>query len=346
MRVLVTGGNGFIGSHLVETLKKKGYSVTCLVRKTSNLRWLNGLDIEFVYGDCTDKGSLYEALEGVDYVYHLAGVVRATNKETYYRVNFLGTSNLLEVCNSINRNIKKFIYLSSQAAVGPDKNGDRYFFPQAAAGSEKGDRLLFPVSKGEQDPQPISDYGMSKLKGEIVVNSYRDRLPVLTIRAPVVYGPRDKDIYTYFKFLKRGIRPVPGKGEGCFNALYVGDLIEGMILAAENESSSGETYFIADERSYSWEEASDRAARAMGLRALKINIPSWLIFASAFLAELSSVITRRPVLIDRQKAKEILHNGWFCDVSKARERLGFKPKFSLEEGLRLTVAWYRHNGWL
>ena len=330
MRALVTGGNGFIGSHLVETLKKKGYSVTCLVRKTSNLRWLNGLDIEFVYGDCTDKESLYEALEGVDYVYHLAGVVRATDKETYYRVNFLGTKNLLEVCDNINRNIRKFIYLSSQAAVGP----------------EKGDRLLFPVSKGEQDPQPISDYGMSKLKGEIVVNSYRDRLPVLTIRAPVIYGPRDKDIYTYFKFLKKGIRPVPGKGEGYFNALYVEDLVQGMILAAENENSSGETYFIADERSYTWREASDKAAEVAGVKAIRINVPRWLISTMAFFAEIFSGITHRPPLMDRQKAREILHNGWFCDISKARERLGFKPKFSLEDGLRLTVAWYRDNGWL
>ena len=334
MRALVSGANGFIGSHLVEALKKRGYLVTCLVRKTSNLNWLKGLDIRLVYGDCTEKESLYQAVEGADYVYHLAGVVRAVDRETYYRVNFLGTKNLLEVCDAINRNIKKFIYLSTQAAVGPEK------------GAKKGDRLLFPVSEGEQDPHPITDYGKSKLKGEVVVNSYRDRLPVLTIRAPVVYGPRDKDIYTYFKFLKTGIRPLPGKGEGCFNALYVGDLIEGMILAAENESSSGETYFIADERSYSWREAAEKAARAMGVRALKINIPGWLIFASAFLAELTSGITRKPALIDRQKAKEILHNGWFCDISKARERLGFRPRFSLEEGLRITAAWYKDNGWL
>jgi len=322
MRALVSGGNGFIGSHLVEALKKKGYSVTCLIRKTSNLNWLKGLDLEFVYGDCTEKESLYKAIEGVDYVYHLAGVVRAVDPETYYRVNFLGTKNLLEVCDEINRNIKKFVYLSTQSAAGPTN------------------------SKVEGDCNPITDYGKSKLKGEIVVHSYSDRLPVLIIRAPVIYGPRDKDIYTYFKFLKRGIRPLPGKGEGHFNALYVGDLIQGMILAAENESSSGETYFIADERSYSWKEASDRAAQAVGVKAIKINVPRWLILAMASLSELSSGITRRPALIDRQKAKEILHSGWFCDITKTRESLGFKPKVSLEEGLRITAGWYKDNGWL
>jgi len=334
MRALVSGGNGFIGSHLVEALKKKGYSVTCLVRKTSNLRWLDGLNIEFVYGDCTEKETLYNAVEGADYVYHLAGVVRAIDRETYYRVNFLGTKNLLEVCDEINRNIKKFIYLSTQSAVGPEK------------GDKKGDRLLFSESKGEQDPQPITDYGKSKLKGEIVVHNYSDRLPVLIIRAPVIYGPRDKDIYTYFKFLKRGIKPLPGKGEGHFNALYVGDLIEGIILAGENDNSSGETYFIADERSYSWKEASDKAAEVLGVKAIRINVPRWLISTMAFFAELSSGITRKPALIDRQKAKEILHNGWFCDITKAREHLGFKPKFSFEEGLRITVGWYKANGWL
>jgi len=322
MRALVSGGNGFIGSHLVEALKKRGYSVTCLIRKTSNLNWLKGLDLEFVYGDCTEKESLYKSIAGVDYVYHLAGVVRAVDPETYYRVNFLGTKNLLEVCDEINRNIKRFVYLSTQSAAGPTNY------------------------KGEGDCNPITDYGKSKLMGEIVVHSYSDRLPVLIIRAPVIYGPRDKDIYTYFKFLKRGIRPLPGKGEGRFNALYVGDLIQGMILAAENESSSGETYFIADERSYSWKEASDRAAQAVGVKAIKINVPRWLILAMASLSELSSGITRRPALIDRQKAREILHNGWFCDITKTRENLGFKPKVSLEEGLRITAGWYKDNGWL
>jgi len=322
MRALVSGGNGFIGSHLVEALKKRGYSVTCLIRKTSNLNWLKGLDLEFVYGDCTEKESLYKAIEGVDYVYHLAGVVRAVDPETYYRVNFLGTKNLLEVCGEINRNIKKFVYLSTQSAAGPTN------------------------SKGEGDCNPITDYGKSKLKGEIVVHSYSDRLPILIVRAPVIYGPRDKDIYTYFKFLKRGIRPLPGKGEGHFNALYVGDLIEGMILAAENENSSGETYFIADERSYSWEEASDIAARALGIKAIRMNVPRWLILAMASFSELSSGITRKPALIDRQKAKEILHNGWFCDITKTRESLGFKPKVSLEEGLRITAGWYKDNDWL
>jgi len=322
MRAFVSGGNGFIGSHLVEALKKRGYSVTCLVRKTSNLNWLKGLDVKFVYGDCTEKETLYNAVEGADYVYHLAGVVRAIDRETYYRVNFLGTKNLLEVCNKINQKIKKFVYLSSQAAVGP----------------------INP--KGEWDCHPITDYGKSKLKGEIIVHNYSDRLPVLIIRAPAIYGPRDKDIYTYFKFLKRGIKPVVGNGEGHINLFYVGDLIEWMLLTAERESSSGETYFFADERSYSWKEAADKAARALGVRTIKINIPGWLILTFAFFSELSSGIICKPALIDRQKAKEILHNGWFYDITKAREHIGFKPRFSLEEGLRITVDWYKDNGWL
>lgn len=327
MKALVSGSNGFIGSHLVEALKKRGYAVTCLVRKTSNLDWLKGLDVEFVYGDCTEKETLYKAVEDADYVYHLAGVVRAVDKETYYRVNFLGTKNLLEVCNEINPNMKKFIYLSTQAAVGPVKKVTGTFFSL-------------------ENPQPITDYGKSKLEGEKVVTSFRDRLRVLIIRTTAIYGPRDKDFYTYFKFLKKGLRPIPGNVEGDINLLYVGDLIEGMILAAENENSSGETYFLADERSYSWEEASDKAARAMGVKAINIHIPRWMILTSAFLSELSSGITRKPPFLDRQKAKEVLHDGWFCDITKARERLGFKPRVSLEEGLKITASWYKDNGWL
>jgi len=322
MRAFVTGGNGFIGSHLVEALKRRGYSVTCLVRRTSNLDWLEGLDVKFVYGDCTEKETLYEAVEGADYVYHLAGVVRTLDRETFYRVNFLGTKNLLEVCNGMNRKIKRFIYLSSQAAIGP----------------------INP--KNEGDCSPITDYGRSKLKGEMVVRSYSDRLPVLIVRAPAIYGPRDKDFYTYFKFLKRGLKPLLGNGKGHINIFYVGDLIDWMVLAAERESPSGEIYFFGDERSYSWEEAADKAAQALGVKAIKIKVPGWLVLAFSFFLDFFSEITQKPALINSQKAKEILHKGWFCDITKAKKDLGFRPRFSLDEGLRITAGWYKENGWL
>ena len=98
LKALVTGGTGFIGSHLTEALIENGVQVRCLRRKTSDLKWLKGLPIEFVHGDCNDKSSLGEAVRGVDWVFHLAGVTKAIQKETYFEVNGSGTENLIHAC--------------------------------------------------------------------------------------------------------------------------------------------------------------------------------------------------------------------------------------------------------
>ena len=152
-KVLVTGGNGFLGSHLVEALIRRGYRVRCLVRRTSDLRWIQGLRVEYVHGNLADLTSLSRAVQGVDYVYHSAGVIKALKPETYYRVNRDGTRNLLQVCSDSRENFKKFIYVSSLAAVGPSPNG----------------RPL----REESCPRPVSDYGRSKLEGEEEVDEAR-----------------------------------------------------------------------------------------------------------------------------------------------------------------------------
>lgn len=115
----MTGGTGFIGSHLVEALLQQGVQVRCLLRKSSDLKWLQGLPIEFVQGDCNDKTSLEEVVKDTDWVFHLAGVTKALRKETYFDVNGLGTENLILACLEKNPRLQKFIYVSSQAAAGP-----------------------------------------------------------------------------------------------------------------------------------------------------------------------------------------------------------------------------------
>ena len=189
MKALVTGGTGFIGSHLTEALIRKGVQVRCLLRKTSDLKWLKGLPIEFVHGDCNDKTSLEKAVRGVDWVFHLAGVTKAIKEETYFEVNGLGTENLIHACLENNPRLQKFIYISSQAAAGPSRNG---------------------CNKKELDPcEPVSFYGRSKRVGEELVLTHAHELPVLILRPSAVYGPRDKDIFAFFKCLSRRIKPCP-----------------------------------------------------------------------------------------------------------------------------------------
>ncbi|MCJ7578895.1 MAG: NAD(P)-dependent oxidoreductase, partial [candidate division Zixibacteria bacterium] len=215
-KALVTGANGFVGSHLVEKLLSIGYQVTCLVRKTSNLRWLSGLKVEYVYADISERESLSReagsfgknVLKDVDFIFHVAGLTKAKTEEEYSKANYEGTKNLLEACVKDNPQIKRFVYISSQAAVGPGKD----------------DRPL-----DETAPcNPITDYGKSKLEGEKIVLEYSSKLPVTVIRPPAVYGPRDSDILSFFKVANKGFKTLFGKGESYLSLCYIEDLVDGI----------------------------------------------------------------------------------------------------------------------
>jgi len=325
-KALVTGANGFVGSHLVEALFNKGYEVFCLVRKTSNLSFLSGLETEYRYGDITEVESLRKAIEGVDFVFHLAGLTRAKNKEDYYKANAQGTKNLIQTCLEINPHIKKFVYVSSQAAVGPCKD-------------------FYPLNE-DAKCEPITDYGRSKLQGEKEVLSFKEKFPVTIVRPPAVYGPRDKDILFFFQTVNRRIIPLFGFKESYISLIYVKDLARGIILTAENQKSSGQIYFIADEKVYSWTEAGKIIQKSLGIRAFKLRIPKFFLFTFASFSEMVSHLKGESALVNLQKANELSQRYWLCDISKAKNELGFSPEYDLEKGALETIKWYKENKWL
>ena len=326
MKALVTGGTGFIGSHLTEALIEKGVQVRCLRRKTSDLKWLKGLPIEFVRGDCNDKSSLGEAVRGVDWVFHLAGVTTAIKKETYFEVNGSGTENLIHACLENNPRLQKFIYVSSQAAAGPSRN---------------------ECYKKESDPcEPLSYYGRSKRVGEEWVLAYARELPVLILRPCAVYGPRDKDVFAFFKCLSRRINPCPTGPDQHLSLCYVQDIVQGILLAAETQTKSGEIIFLSDGNDYRMEGIGDIVAQAMGITAVRIRVPKQMILGIACFSEYISAFLRKPSLLNKDKAEEMIQKDWVCDITKAKELLGFKPMFPLSEGAKLTFEWYKEEKWL
>jgi len=325
-KALVTGANGFVGSHLVEALLKKGYKVRCLVRKTSDISCLAPFNLEYFYGDLFKEDVLKEALLGVDYVFHPAALVKAKNKEDFYKVNYLGTKNLIELCFKINPLIKRFVYVSSQAAVGPSKEGQ---------------------ALNENDiPSPVTEYGKSKLLGEEAVLEYKDKIPVTIIRPPAIYGPRDKDILLFFKAVKNGIKPLFGGRENHFSLVYVKDLVQGIILAAESEKAIGQIYFIADEKPYSYGEAEETIQKTLNVKALTVRIPIPILTVFAFISELACRIKGKTPSFNLERVKQFKQKFWVCDVSKAKNELGFSARYSLEEGIKETAQWYKENGWL
>ncbi|HEX9916520.1 MAG TPA: NAD-dependent epimerase/dehydratase family protein [candidate division Zixibacteria bacterium] len=325
-KALVTGANGFVGSHLVEYLLNKGYEVRCLVRKTSNLRWLSGLNVEYHYGDARDKSSLVGAFKGCNYVFHVAGVTRGTSRKLYFDANLSGTQNVIETCLNENTSLKRFVYISSQAAVGPNPDQN-------------------PLD--ERAPcHPITPYGQSKLEAEKTVLQYKNKIPVTIIRPPTVYGPRDDELFFVFKMIKCGIKPQIGFRDTLVSVCYIGDLIEGILLSAESEKSIGQTYFIADDRVYSWKEATDMIAKSLERKAISIRFPKSILFLSAYFSEMFAKLSKKQALLNRYKAKELSQSYWICDISKAISDLGFVPKVKLEEGSKETAEWYKLNKWL
>jgi dihydroflavonol-4-reductase len=325
VKALVTGSNGFLGSHLVEELVTRGYEVSCLVRRTSNLRWLKGLSVRLVYGDVTSPESLREAVVGKDYVYHTAGIVSARSQWAFVRVNFHGTANLLEACWRHNRGVKKFVLVSSQSAGGPSRKGR-------------------PAVE-DDPPNPVSRYGQSKLKAEAAARSYGNRFPVTIVRPPAIFGPRDYGMYPFFRMLRKGL-VVLVTGERYASFAYVKDVVAGTILAGEKAESAGQTYYIAGERAYAWREFAEVAAREMGGRVAMISVPPAAVRAVGGFNSLIGAICGKAMMLDWHKAHEILQPYWECDISKARRELGYRPAYSLEQALAETIQWYEKEKWI
>ncbi len=325
-RALVTGGTGFIGSHLVELLLSKGYRLKCLVRKTSSLEWLKNLPIEYVYGDLFTPDSLRTAVRDVDYVYHIAGVVAAKNRKGYFKGNQEGTRNLLEACLEANPELKKFIFVSSQTAIGP------------GIGDE-------PVTE-ETIPHPITAYGESKLAAEREVMDRWDKIPAVIVRPPAVYGPRDVGILTFFQTINKGVEPLIGFHEKKASLVHSTDLVNGIVLAGENEEAVRTSYFIGSERTYTWSELGALTSRLMDKKTIKIKIPHWIVFTIAGISGVVGNLGKKPPIFNFEKGKDITRPSWTCSIEKAKKELGYRETVPIERGIQETIEWYRGRGWL
>ncbi|MDD5688568.1 MAG: NAD-dependent epimerase/dehydratase family protein [Elusimicrobia bacterium] len=325
MKALVTGGSGFLGSHIVEALLKNKYSVKCLVRNPKKIRWLHKVPVETICGDCSDKDCLAAIVSDVDYIFHSAALVRAIKDDELYSTNVAGTRNLIEAVSKNNPKIKRFVYISSQAAVGPSKNED--------------------VKTEEANADPVSHYGFSKLLGESEVLKFKDKLPVTILRPPSIYGPRDKDVFAFFKYTKNGILPVP-KEEKFINISFVSDVVDGILLAAGSDKAIGQTYFIGDDKIFSWRLLCDELIKAVNPNAKIIETPDFIFYLSALFGDIFSRLNKEPALISLDKLKEMKQKSWLLSVEKAKKDFGYSPKVSLEEGIKITYNWYLEKGWL
>ncbi len=321
--VFLTGGTGFIGSHLAEALVARGDAVRALVRGAP--RWLAGVPgVTPVRGDLTDAAVLRDALTGVDVVYHVAGVTRAQDDAAFEAGNVAATTGLLDAVRLASPRAR-VVVTSSLAAVGACTGG---------------------VATEASPLRPISRYGASKARMEGALAAYAD-LALTVVRPPAVYGPREADIYTFFQTLSKGLCPIIGDPDvPALTLVHVRDLVAGMLLCADLPEAVGETFFLGSPRDYSWGEIRDAAAAALGRRVRTVRVPKALVGTVGAVAELAGRLTGQYPPLNREKAREIRDACVRCSSEKARRALGYAPSVALADGIAETIRWYRQEGWL
>ncbi len=321
MKVFLTGGTGFIGSRLIEILLAQGEEIFSLIRDPAKATWAEGKKINLLHGDLFSIPALPS---GIDLVFHLAGKTKARSSADYYTANFEGTASLFRAL-AASGGSPRVVFLSSLAAAGPSRG-------------ENGVK--------ESDPaRPVTHYGLSKLQAEEEALRYKDRFPLVIVRACAVYGPQDSDFLEFFRWINRGILPtVPGRR--LVSLCYVKDIVEALILCGRKNLPSGEILNIANPRPYTWEEVGEAAGRVLGKKLKKMTVPLPLFYFIASLSEFIDRFKSKPGIISRQKYLDFKQSAWVADIRKARELLSFQPRFDLKTGLNETISWYVEQGWL
>jgi nucleoside-diphosphate-sugar epimerase len=326
MLALVTGGHGFVGTHLCARLASEGHRVRVLARPSSDLGNLAGIEAEVVRGDVTEPAGLGAAVAGCDVIFHLAGALKGLREEDLFRVNADGTRNLAMAAAAASPPPSRFVYVSSLAAAGPSPGGT--------------------VPRTEEMPsRPLTWYGRSKLAGEETVRSLPD-LEWTIVRPPIVYGPRERDLLDYFRLARRGWLPVLGAADRFYSLIYVEDLAEGLVRAAAAPASANQIYFLTGAEAVSWLELGRLIGAALGVSGRAVRIPEAVASAAGRVADSLARAQRRPHIFSSQKVLEMLALAWVCSADKAARDIGWRAATPLAEALALTARWYRAHGWL
>ncbi len=327
-QALITGASGFVGSHLAEALAHQRVKVRLLVRKTSRLPFTPTPRMELCYGDVTDLESVRKAAKGVKVIYHLAGILRGADFTAYQKVNAEGTRN---VCGAAEeeKGFRRLVYVSSLSAAGP-----------SPLGGEINETMSC---------HPVSFYGQTKRMGEEIALSCRKKFEVCILRPGAVYGPRETDIFEYFKMVRQGLVVNGGSGAQRVSFVYVSDLVEAILLAGHSPKAKGQIFFVSDGKSLDWNELSAQIGRTLKKSYKTFDVPLGIVRIVASLGDGVARLTGKsflPPIVSTDKLKEAGAPGWVCDNRKIRQQLGFKPMTDIKTGVEKTVQFYLTAGWL
>ncbi len=317
--VIITGASGFIGGRLVEALRDG--EVITLRRKGSPTPEVRSFEVDY-----SDVAQLAEVMREVRpaFVVHAAGATKGITYDDFRRGNVMPTENLLAALTQAEVTPQRFVLISSLTAYGPSAP-DR-------------------PSVETDDRAPIEYYGQSKAEAEAVVEA--SSLPCTILRPGGVYGPRDVDFFEHFKMAAKGWSLFFGNRQRLWSAIYVDDLIDATVAAAQSTSTIGRGYFIDDGEPATWEHFQRLIAANIGRKVTEIDVPEFFVGPVAVMGEWITAIDGRPRVLNRQKAKMGAQAAWTCRSDAARQDFGFSPQVDLAEGVIRSLAWYRAHGWI
>lgn len=324
--MLLTGASGFVGSHILDSLRNHKVDTAVLLRSTSSTSFLEphlpGMEVR--RGSVTDPESLRKATVGATHVIHCAGCTKALRVSEYYEANQQGTRNLVEALNAQGTGMERLIHISSLAVSGP-------------ATAEN-------PAKEDTSPRPVSEYGRSKLAAEQEVRQ-RCRAPFTILRPPAVYGPRDSGFLSMFKAVKNHLLPWPNKAQA-LSLVYAKDLAETVVACLERPSAAGQTYFVASPEIVTGRILAQQIAAQMNRWTVPFPIPTPVLWAVCLLGQIVSQLTRRARLLNLQKYAELRAAGWVCSPAKLKLETGLACETTLKQGVMETLDWYSREHWL
>jgi UDP-glucose 4-epimerase len=326
-KVLITGASGFVGFHLIEAALAKGLDVYAAVRKSSDIKHLSSYNINYTFPDFTSIASLEEELKEkqYDFVIHAAGTTKAKNQDEYNKVNATYTINLAKAVENVGGGLKKMVFISSLAAIGPLKQTGALIDERTVAG-------------------PVTSYGKSKWLAEEKLKDLK--LPLITLRPTAVYGSRDKDIFIILKTFTKGLEPYIGNTPQQLSFVYVKDLAAATVNALFTNDAANGTYNITDGKCYDRYEMANITKQVLNKRTVKFHLPLPVVRGLAIVLEKTYAVFDKTPALNIEKLAELTAVNWCCDITKAKTALNYNPQYDLQQGLKEALDWYKTNNWL
>ena len=326
MDVLITGGNGLLGRHLMATLQDRGDSVRVLALPAEDTHWLERRGVTVHRGDVRRAETLTAPVSGVQVVFHLAGMMGVWRPvEDYRAVNVTGTEN---VCRAaLTEGVARVVHVSSWTVYGMDLG-------QPA----REDFLLKPF----QEP-----YAVTKAAGDVAVQRMiaEDHLPAVIVRPGTFFGPGDRLHFGRMADrLRAGRGVIVGSGDNALPFIYVTDVVQGLLLALDHEHAVGQAYNIANDRPLTQQQLLEAIAREIGASPPSLHVPYHALYAAGSAAEQLAMLTRsrHQPPVTRLGVKLFGTDNRHA-IDKARRELGYHPMVDLRDGMRLAAAWYRRQ---